>query len=76
MRVRIGCEFAYQSTGPTSMLFMVRPREDPRQRRLDEARRVTSDVPIHDYDDAFGKFFSQESPVASNPFSNRAKFER
>src|SRR5947207_14578354 len=52
MRVRIGCEFAYQSTGPTSMLFMVRPREDARQRRLDEARRVTPNVPIHDYEDA------------------------
>src|SRR3954468_2552576 len=54
MRVRIGCEFAYQSTGPASMLFMVRPREDTRQRRASSARRGTPAVPIHDYDDAFG----------------------
>ena len=54
MRVRIGCEFAYQSMAPTSMLFMVRPRVDPRQRRLDEARCVTPGVPIHDYEDTFG----------------------
>src|SRR2546428_623895 len=66
MRVRIGCEFAYQSTAPTSMLFMVRPREDPRQRRLDEARWLTPNVPIHDYEDAFGNRISRLTAPAGD----------
>ena len=54
MHIRIGCELTYQSPVPTPMLFIVRPREGERQRRLDEVRRVTPRIPVHEYVDAFG----------------------
>ncbi len=53
-RVRIGCEFLYESDFPTPMLVLVRPTEWHRHRVLDEVRTVAPDVPIHDYTDSFG----------------------
>ena len=54
LRVRVGCEFLYESTFPTAMMVIVRPKEWHGQRVLDEVRAVEPNVPVHEYTDSFG----------------------
>ena len=53
-RVRAGCDFIYESTFPTPMMLIVRPREYHTHRTLEETRLVEPDVPIQEYVDGFG----------------------
>lgn len=66
MRVRIGCEIVYQSSDPTPMVLIVRPRDRDGHRLLDEARRVIPPIPIHDFTDSFGNHvWRLTAPVGS-----------
>src|SRR5688572_8412681 len=56
IRVRVGCEFLYESEFPAPMLTLVRPKEWHRHRVLDEVRMVEPDVPIEEYIDSFGNY--------------------
>jgi transglutaminase-like putative cysteine protease len=53
-RVRIGCEFLYESSFPTPMLIIVRPREWQRHRIVDEFRNIEPAVPVEEFQDSFG----------------------
>jgi transglutaminase-like putative cysteine protease len=54
LRVRVGCEFLYESTFPTPMMVIVRSKEWHGQRVLDEVRAVEPTIPVHEYTDSFG----------------------
>jgi transglutaminase-like putative cysteine protease len=53
MRVRIGCEFDYESLGPVPMLMLVRAQPDGEHQTLYESRWTEPEVPVHEYVDAF-----------------------
>jgi transglutaminase-like putative cysteine protease len=53
MRVRIGCEFDYESLGPVPMLMLVRAQPDGEHHTLYESRWTAPEVPVHEYVDAF-----------------------
>ena len=53
MRVRVGCEFSYESEAAVPMLMLVRPR--PTDNRIEyEARWTDPELPIREYLDVFG----------------------
>ncbi|MBA2450836.1 MAG: transglutaminase family protein [Chloroflexi bacterium] len=54
MRVRVGCEFKYESEFPVPMLKLVRARPDGEHHTVYESRWVEPEVPLHEYADAFG----------------------
>ena len=54
IRLHVGCEFVYESTVPTPMLLLVRPKD--RRQLLDERRVVEPATPIHEYVDGFGNY--------------------
>ena len=54
MRVRVGCEFSYESEGPVPMLMLVRARPDGEHRPVYESRWVEPETPVREYADAFG----------------------
>jgi transglutaminase-like putative cysteine protease len=54
LRVRVGCEFLYESQFPTPMMLIVRPRPSYGHRLLDELRLIEPRVPVHVYIDGFG----------------------
>ena len=54
LRVRVGCDFLYESAYPTPMMLIVRPKDWHRHRLLDEVREVEPDIPIEEYIDSFG----------------------
>lgn len=54
MYARIGCEFVYQSSDYTPMLFMVRPRDRDLHRLIRGSRTTTPDIPVHEFIDEFG----------------------
>jgi transglutaminase-like putative cysteine protease len=53
MRVRIGCEFDYESLGPVPMLMLVRAQPDGEHQTIYESRWTEPEVPVHEYVDAF-----------------------
>ena len=53
MRVRVGCEFIYETDGPVPMLMLVRARPDAEHRTVYESRWAQPELPIHEYLDAF-----------------------
>src|SRR5687768_4707475 len=53
-RVRNGCDFLFESTYPTPMMVIVRPREVYRHRLLDEVRIVEPEIPVTAFTDSFG----------------------
>lgn len=57
MRVRVGCQLIYDSLYPTPMIIMVRPREWPGHRVIEERRTITPEtVPVHEFVDHFGNY--------------------
>ena len=54
MRVRVGCEFKYESDFPVPMLKLVRARPDSEHHTVYESRWVEPEVPLHEYADSFG----------------------
>jgi transglutaminase-like putative cysteine protease len=54
IRVRVGCEFDYESDWPVPMLMLVRARPDGEHRVVYESHWVDPDVPLHEYSDHFG----------------------
>jgi transglutaminase-like putative cysteine protease len=53
LRVRVGCEFSYESVGDTPAVVLVRP-EDAGHRVLSESWSTDPAVPYHDYGDLYG----------------------
>jgi len=54
MRIRVGCEFAYESFGPTPTVWQVRPRADSAQRLVSEAWDAEPPLPRSSYHDVYG----------------------
>jgi transglutaminase-like putative cysteine protease len=52
MRLRVGCEFDYDSDGPVPMLMLVRAQPDGEHQTLYESRWTDPEVPVHEYVDA------------------------
>jgi transglutaminase-like putative cysteine protease len=54
MRVRVGCEFRYQTQAPVPMLMLVRARPDAEHETLYESQWTEPSVPVREYRDSFG----------------------
>jgi transglutaminase-like putative cysteine protease len=54
MRLRVGCEFDYESAGPTPTIWQVRPRAEPAQRLAFESWGTSPELPWISYSDAYG----------------------
>ena len=54
MRIRVGCEFDYESDAPVPMLMLVRAQPDGEHHTLYESRWTEPDDPVREYVDAFG----------------------
>ena len=54
LRLRVGCEFDYESAAPVPMLMLVRAQPDGEHRTLFESRWTDPEVAIREYVDAFG----------------------
>ena len=56
MRVRVGCEFQFDSDFPVPMLMLARVRPDGGARVLYESRWLDPEVPLREYTDLFGNW--------------------
>jgi len=54
MRVRVGCEFKYQTQAPVPMLMLVRARPDAEHQTLYESTWTDPNIPLREYRDSFG----------------------
>jgi transglutaminase-like putative cysteine protease len=54
MRIRVGCEFDYESPGITPTIWQVRPRADREQRLVSESWGTSPSLPWTSYHDAYG----------------------
>jgi len=54
MLIRVGCEFQYDSSGPTPTVWQVRPRAEPAQRLVSESWCTTPALPRTSYHDTYG----------------------
>ncbi|MDQ1568933.1 MAG: hypothetical protein QOF96_3813, partial [Actinomycetota bacterium] len=54
MKIRVGCEFDYESPGTTPTIWQVRPRADPEQRLVSESWGPSPSLPWTSYHDAYG----------------------
>lgn len=54
MRVRVGCEFRYESDGPVPAVVLVRARPDGANRIVYESRWATPSLPVREYRDGYG----------------------
>ena len=54
MRVRVGCEFGWDTDGAVHNVMLVRPRPDIEAKIVYESRWLGPNVPVRDYIDAFG----------------------
>jgi len=54
MRIRVGCEFVWETTAPVPMLMLVRPRADADHHTVYESTWSEPDLPIHEYTDLHG----------------------
>jgi transglutaminase-like putative cysteine protease len=61
MRLRVGCEFYYQSPAPTAAIWQVRPRPDDAHRLLSESWGGTPAMPSTFYLDAYGNICDRMS---------------
>ncbi|HKH90596.1 MAG TPA: hypothetical protein VKA54_02270, partial [Gemmatimonadaceae bacterium] len=53
MRVRVGCEFQFESQYPVTTVMLVGTRNDGAHRTIYESRWVEPVIPIRDFRDAF-----------------------
>src|ERR1700694_645077 len=56
MRLRVGCEFDYQSASPVPMLTLVRAQPDGEHQTLYERRWTEPEIPVREYVDVFGNY--------------------
>src|SRR5579859_6800859 len=54
LRVRVGCEFDYESDWPVPTLMMVQVHPDSDHRVIFESKWLDPAVPLHEYADTFG----------------------
>lgn len=54
MRVRVGCEFAWDTEGDVPTVMIVRPRPDIEPKIVYESRWFGPNVPVREYTDGFG----------------------
>ncbi len=54
LKLRVGCEFAYQPVLETAAVFVVRPIAHGSHQMISETWQTTPAVPWHDYTDAYG----------------------
>jgi transglutaminase-like putative cysteine protease len=54
MRIRVGCEFQYDSAVPTPTVWQVRPRAEPAQRLASESWGTSPSLSWSSYHDAYG----------------------
>src|SRR6266480_2062666 len=55
MRVRVGCEFGWETDAPVPMFMLVRPRMDAEHIAVYESKWIEpSDISLHEYHDLFG----------------------
>ena len=54
MRVRVGCEFLYETFGPMPTVWQVRPRADTTQRLTSEMWNAEPPLPRSSYHDSYG----------------------
>src|SRR5215213_8883215 len=54
MRVRVGCEFQYQTQMPVPMLMLVRARPDADHQTCYESQWTDPSIPLREYRDSFG----------------------
>lgn len=54
MRVRVGCDFGWDTDGSVPTVVIVRPRPDIEPKVVHESRWIEPNVPLHEYTDAFG----------------------
>ena len=54
MRVRVGCEFDYESEAPVPLLMLVRPQPTRQQRIEYESRWTDPELAVREYVDRFG----------------------
>src|SRR5260370_33312075 len=54
MRIRVGCEFVWETTAPVPMLMLVRPRADADHIAIYESAWGDPELAIHEYADLFG----------------------
>ena len=55
-RLRVGCEFDYESDSPVPMLMLVRAQPDGEHQTLWESRWTEPQVPVREYVDTFGNY--------------------
>jgi len=54
MRIRVGCEFVWETTAPVPMLMLVKPRADADHLAVYESTWSDPQLSIHEYQDLFG----------------------
>lgn len=54
MRVRVGCEFGWETEGTVPTVMIVRPRPDIEPKIVYESRWVEPQVPLREYSDVYG----------------------
>ena len=54
MRIRVGCEFVWETTAPVPMLMLVKPRADADHLAVYESTWSDPPLAIHEYIDLFG----------------------
>jgi len=54
MRIRVGCEFVWETTAPVPMLMLVKPRADADHLAVYESTWSDPQLSIHEYKDLFG----------------------
>jgi transglutaminase-like putative cysteine protease len=54
MRVRVGCEFGWDTDGEVPTVMIVRPRPDIEPKIVYESRWIGPNVPVREYSDGFG----------------------
>jgi transglutaminase-like putative cysteine protease len=56
MRIKIGCDFLYESEFSTPMMMLVRPSTWHGHRIVEEFRQFEPSIPVREYVDRFGNF--------------------
>jgi transglutaminase-like putative cysteine protease len=54
VKLRVGCEFTYDTDSPVPMVMLVRPRSDGEHQILYESRWLQPEAPVREYVDGFG----------------------
>jgi len=54
VRIRVGCEFQYESDAPVPAVMLVRARADGSHRTVYESRWLEPALPLREYQDSFG----------------------